>query len=154
MSIPPDLTAVFVYGTLMPGERNAHVARQGGPFTAQEAALSGYDLLHLHPEGYPALRPSAAPPGTQAPVRGYLLTYTPQAWEAALPFLDHLEGLHEQPPLYRREQVTVTTVPGGQPRPAWVYVYARADRLSGAQWLPGGDWRVTPARDQPGSDER
>ncbi|GGR74851.1 gamma-glutamylcyclotransferase [Deinococcus seoulensis] len=149
----PDPRAVFVYGTLMPGERNAHVARRGGPFSAQEASLGGHDLLHLHPEGYPALRPSAAPPGTQAPVRGYLLTYTPQAWAAALPFLDHLEGLHEHPPLYRREQVKVVTL-DGQSRPAWVYLYAREDRLRGAQLLPGGDWRAVPDRDRPGSDER
>ena len=81
-------TTVFVYGTLMPGERNAHIAARGGPFTAQPATLRAHRLHHLHPEAYPALTPGHP----DDLVRGYALTYTPDAWSAALPFLDELEG--------------------------------------------------------------
>lgn len=142
-------TTVFVYGTLMPGERNAHVA--GAGFTAQPATLRGFTLLHLHPEGYPALVPG--PP--DAEVRGAALTYAPQAWAAALPGLDDLEGLHESPPLYTRQVVQVQQE-GGPLRPAWVYVYARAERLTqpGAWALPSGDWRDQPGRGEPGPDDR
>lgn len=140
------LTTVFVYGTLMPGERNAHVAAQGGPFVARPAALPGYRLFHLHPEAYPALQPGE--PGEQ--VMGYALTYEPDAWATALPFLDALEGLDEKPPLYTREQVQLR-LDSGQAQPAWVYIYARAERLRG----PGvihvaeGRWTVLNLRTRP-----
>ncbi|MFC6661172.1 gamma-glutamylcyclotransferase family protein [Deinococcus multiflagellatus] len=103
---------VFVYGTLMPGERNAHVAALGGPFRAQRAVLRGFALYHLSPEAYPALVPG--PP--DAEVSGQLLSYTPEAWRAALPFLDDLEGLHDTPPLYTRQPVTLH-LEGGERRP-------------------------------------
>lgn len=149
------VTRVFVYGTLLPGERNAHVAARG--FTARPATLRGFTLHHLHPEGYPALSPGPA----DAVVRGAVLTYDPQAWEAALPGLDDLEGLHETPPLYTR-QLAVLTLDGpdspasGGELTAWVYVYARAARLlaPGARVVPNGDWRDVPDRDQPGADGR
>ena len=115
-----SLTTVFVYGTLMPGERNAHVAGPSGAFAAQPATLRGFTLLHLSPEGYPALVPG--PPESVA--AGYALTYTPAAWRAALPHLDELEGLDEAPPLYTRQTVTLSTAGGGALE-AWVYVYAR-----------------------------
>ncbi|WP_353543810.1 gamma-glutamylcyclotransferase family protein [Deinococcus xinjiangensis] len=144
------LCTVFVYGTLMPSERNAHVARAGGPFTATRAILQGYQLLHLYPEGYPAIIPSL---GQQ--VSGYALTYDPAVWPAALPFLDRLEGLDEVPPLYSREEVTLTT-DLGEILPAWVYVYARTERLNqaGASPVPSGDWRDIQGRGQRGPDER
>jgi gamma-glutamylcyclotransferase (GGCT)/AIG2-like uncharacterized protein YtfP len=146
----PAPTTVFVYGTLMPGERNAHVARQGGPFTAQPATLPGHRLLHLHPEGYPAVIPGA-PADT---VRGMALTYAPHAWAAALVFLDALEGVRDTPPLYTRDRVTLHT--GAGLLPAWVYVYARADRLArpGATPVPGGDWLAVPDRARPPHGDR
>ncbi|PTA68752.1 gamma-glutamylcyclotransferase family protein [Deinococcus arcticus] len=147
----PGPCSVFVYGTLMPGERNAHVATRGGAVLAQGAGLRGYALYHLSPEAYPALVPG--PPG--ATVRGQLLTYTPAAWRVALPFLDDLEGLHETPPLYTRSLVTLQLDSGGE-APGWVYVYARAERLGqpGAQPVPSGDWRAVPGRDRPAPGER
>lgn len=146
---PP--TTVFVYGTLMPGERNEPVALRGGPYAARPATLRGYQLFHLSPEGYPGLRPGQ-PDDT---VRGVALTYQAHDWPAALPFLDHLEGLHERPPLYTRERVQLN-VPGEDPLDAWVYVYARPDRLTqpGAQAVPSGDWRDVPGREARGPDER
>lgn len=133
------ITTVFVYGTLMPGERNAHIAARGGAFTAQPATLRAHRLYHLHPEAYPAVTPGQA----DERVHGYALTFTPDAWSAALPFLDELEGVHDSPPLYTREAVTLE-LEGGAVLPAWVYLYARPERLSaaGAQHVPGGDWHA------------
>lgn len=138
-------TTVFVYGTLLPGERNAHVAAQGGPFTARPATLRGHRLHHLEPEGYPALTPGTP----QDTVYGYALTYAPDVWTAALPFLDELEGVHAAPPLYTREAVTLELDGGEKEKlPAWVYVYARPERLNapGAEPVPGGDWRAVESR--------
>ena len=134
----------------MPGERNAHVAEAGGPFTAQRATLQGFQLVHLHPEGYPAVLPGAA---TQQ-VSGYALTYNAEAWARALPFLDHLEGLDEMPPLYSRERVTLQTVAGELE--AWVYVYARPERLKqpGAVGVPSGNWLDIEGRQKHGPNER
>lgn len=148
----PPLTAVFVYGTLMPGERNEHVARRGGAFGARPATLRGYRLIDLRPEAYPGVVP-----GTQDDtdtVTGHVLTYDPAAWPQALPFLDALEGLNDTPPLYTREAVTVQ-VDGGDV-PAWVYVYARTERLGqyGAVPVPGGDWRTVPDRGLPADGDR
>lgn len=138
------LTSVFVYGTLMPGERNEHVARQDSPYQIEEAALDGALLCDLRPEAYPALFEEG---GGQ--VHGYLYTYAPADWAAALPLLDDLEGLHLEPPLYRRTKVTVQTA--GGPRPAWVYSYARAERrrAPGCVPVPSGRWTEVPGRDQP-----
>ena len=132
-----SLTTVFVYGTLMPGERNAHIAALGGHFQARPAVLSGYRLLHLWPEAYPAVVPGD---GGEA-VSGFALTYAPADWPLALPFLDELDGVDETPPLYTREQVTLT-LEGGETLPAGVYVYALAERLKspGVIPVPGGDW--------------
>lgn len=149
MSAPP--TAVFVYGTLMPGERNAHIARQGGSFSASPARLDNFRLFHLTPENYPGITP-----GTPADtVRGHLLSYAPNDWEKALPLLDALEGLHETPALYTREQVSVK-LENGTSIPAWVYVYARAARLSapGVQFSDTGDWRDIIEREKHGPDDR
>ncbi len=154
MSTEAAPTTVFVYGTLMPGERNAHVAGPPGTHTAQPATLRGFTLLHLHPEGYPALIPGDPGAQVKSPVSGYALTYAPQAWASALPHLDHLEGLDETPPLYSRERVMLRTEVGELE--AWVYLYARPERLKqpGATVMPGGDWRDIPERHQRGPDER
>lgn len=142
-----DLTTVFVYGTLMPGESNAKIAQTGGTFTAARACVSGFRLLHLSPEGYPA----AIPAQPQDILHGYALTYSPSRWVAALPFLDELEGVDETPPLYSRQQVTLlgpTGAPTGQANRAWIYVYARAERLEqpGVTPVPSGNWRDRPHR--------
>ncbi|MEF2276888.1 gamma-glutamylcyclotransferase family protein [Deinococcus sp. YIM 134068] len=146
-----SLTRVFVYGTLMPGERNADIAARGGAFEAQPARLPGFRLLHLLPEAYPAIRPG----GITDEVRGYVLTYDPSDWETALPFLDELEGVDEVPPLYTREQVNVT-LEGGGVQAVWVYVYADTARLArpGVIPIPSGDWREAPHRARPRVGDR
>lgn len=137
----PELRSVFVYGTLMPGERNAHVAGNG--FTAQAAWLPGFQLFDLLPEGYPGVVRGAGE------VSGFVLTYTPQAWAQALPRLDGLEGINETPPLYSREQVKVRLESGGEAE-SWVYIYARPQRLeqAGASEVSSGDWRTVAARQE------
>lgn len=132
------LLPVFVYGTLLPGERNAHIAAQGGEFTVCPATLRGFRLFDLRPEGYPGIVPGEA--GDL--IHGALLTYAPADWERALALLDELEGVDETPPVYSREQVRLTLA-NGEGVSAWVYVFALADRLrqTGAVLVPGGDWR-------------
>ncbi|CAM3298664.1 gamma-glutamylcyclotransferase family protein [Deinococcus saxicola] len=150
------LTTVFVYGTLMPGERNAHIAMRGGSFSARPAALPGHRLLHLWPEAYPAVVPGDG----EEVVRGFALTYAPADWPLALPFLDELEGVAETPPLYNRQQVTLTLETGeledGGQVPAWVYLYALAERLNrpGVLPVPGGDWTAIPDRSRSSESDR
>ncbi|MBB5361202.1 gamma-glutamylcyclotransferase [Deinococcus humi] len=146
---PP--TTVFVYGTLMPGERNAHIAALGGHFQARPAVLWGHRLLHLWPEAYPAVVPGD---GEEA-VRGFALTYAPTDWPLALPFLDELEGVAETPPLYTREQVTLT-LEGGETLPAWVYLYALAERMKRPGVIPvrGGDWTSVVDRRRTAESDR
>lgn len=144
-------TTVFVYGTLMPGERNAHVAAKGGAFSARPARLPGHRLLHLWPEAYPAVVPG----GETEVVRGFALTYAPADWPLALPFLDELEGVDERPPLYTRVPVTLT-LEGGAALDAWVYLYALEERLArpGVRPVPGGDWTTVPDRRRTAESDR
>ncbi|ULH14583.1 gamma-glutamylcyclotransferase [Deinococcus sp. KNUC1210] len=140
---PTPPRSVFVYGTLMPGERNAWVAHTAAPpVRAERARLSGYTLYDLRPEGYPALIENTS----EAAVEGWVLHYG-EGWEAALPHLDDLEGLHLTPPLYHRQQATAETESG--PQTVWVYVYARLDRLqtSGAVVVASGRWTDTADRE-------
>ncbi len=144
-------TTVFVYGTLMPGERNAHIAALGGRFQARPAVLPGHRLLHLWPEAYPAV---VAGDGGET-VRGFALTYAPADWPLALPFLDELEGVDETPPLYTRELVTLR-LEGGETLAAWVYLYALAGRLKRPGVVPvqGGDWTSVADRRRTAESDR
>lgn len=132
--LPPR---VFVYGTLRPGGRNAALAARFGLPEARAATLSGFRLLHLSPENYPALVPGEA----GGRVHGEVLTYAPEVWAQVLPLLDALEGVGESPPLYHRQRVTVALAAGGSEE-GWTYVYARAARLThpGVTPVPSGDW--------------
>ena len=78
------LLPVFVYGTLLPGERNAHIAAQGGEFTVRPATLRGFRLFDLRPEGYPGIVPGAA----NYLVQGALFTYAPADWVRGVAFRD------------------------------------------------------------------
>ncbi|GGR01701.1 gamma-glutamylcyclotransferase family protein [Deinococcus ruber] len=148
----PDLPAtpprsVFVYGTLMPGERNAWVAHTAAPpLRAERAQLRGYTLYDLRPEGYPALTENSPATAAQTTVEGWVLHYG-EGWEMALPHLDDLEGLHLTPPLYHRQQASAATERG--PKMVWVYVYARTDRLlqPGAVVVLSGRWTDTADRE-------
>lgn len=127
-----SIRSVFVYGTLMPGGSNVHVAECGGPFTVREAYVEGFVLYHLEPEGYPAMVPG------EGRVHGVLLDY--DAIDVALVHLDALEGVAEEPPYYRREIVEALPMLES----VWTYLYARPQRLEqpGAQRISTGRWQA------------
>ncbi len=127
-----EISSVFVYGTLKPGLRYHYVAEQGGAFEKSEAFLEGFDLYHLEPENYPALVKG------KGRVQGWLYQYSDI--NAALPFLDELEGLDLDPPEYER----VEAIAYPKEQKVWVYLFlnqARLDektayKLESGLWLP------------------
>lgn len=153
-----QLRAVFVYGTLMPGERYEAVAQAAGEaVNSERATLSGHLLYDLRPEGYPAL--VAGGSGTVdgstvqgstvqgSTIHGWILTYSAEKWPAALIHLDDLEGLHLRPPLYARTWAQACGTATGV-QPVWVYLYARLERLEqpGCVAVPSGDWTAVADR--------
>jgi len=114
------VTRVFVYGTLMPGERLWPAL---APFALawEEATAAGrlWDTGH----GYPCVCFDAA----GAPIPGVLVTLDPTRVAAAVDRLDHIE---EEGDLYRR--VEVSTSAG----PAWAYEWLGP--TSGLAALPDG----------------
>lgn len=117
---------VFVYGTLLPGGRNSAVAHRAGLVAVTPATVYGFRLYHLEPEGYPV---AVRGPGV---LHGSVLSLA-----GSLDELDELEGVDLQPPLYRR----IRCGPDGRGE-AWIYSFARSDRLFGAgvTWIPDGRW--------------
>ncbi len=143
---------MFVYGTLMPGERYEAVAQAAGEAVSRErATLTGHLLYDLRPEGYPALVARGGVTGRSntvhgSTVHGWILTYAAEQWPAALAHLDDLEGLHLRPPLYARTLAQGQTRAG--PQTVWVYLYARPERLEqpGCVAVPSGDWTTVADR--------
>jgi gamma-glutamylcyclotransferase (GGCT)/AIG2-like uncharacterized protein YtfP len=121
-------TKVFVYGTLKPGGRYHHVAKEAGEFTYEKAHLENFVLYHLEPEGYPAIIPG------DGIVHGYVFDY--ESIEEALVMLDKLEAIHDEPPEYTREHALAKPMN----ETVWVYVYARPERLKTAQSVESGKW--------------
>ena len=111
---------VFVYGTLITGERNAHWA---GRARRQKAWATG--TIHDTGHGFPAFVKRG-----RTRVAGEVLTVNEDGFKS----MDRLEGY---PRLYRREQIRVHLVGGGSVL-AWVYIMnaLRAD----APVIEGGDW--------------
>jgi len=140
-NIAGDIDSVFVYGTLMPGAKNEHIARQAGKHRAEKAYIEGVLLFDLMPEGYPGLvyKDSHSPldENPSGRVEGYVLHFDDIT--LALTLLDEFEGCYLEPPDYYRE--TITVQPSGDL--AWVYVYADGERLtrSGAKLISSGKWR-------------
>lgn len=129
-----DDLQVFVYGTLKPGLRYYHVATAGGEFESEEGYVDGFDLYHLMPENYPvAIRGSGQ-------IFGWIYTYSDI--ERALNYLDQLEGIDEDPPLY--ERVLTTSNTGMQ---VWMYLgldFARYTSSLGASKISSGVWLPEP----------
>ena len=128
------ISSIFVYGTLKPGLRYHYLAEQAGKFQKEEAHLEGFDLYHLEPENYPAL--------VRGEGRVYGWRYEYVDIDAALEVLDHLEGLHLEPPEY--ERVKALAKPSDEE--VWVYLYLNRERLEleTASLVSGGIW--IPAR--------
>ena len=117
---PESEHKVFVYGTLLTGECNAHRA---GCARRQKAWALGtiYDTGWRFP---------AFTKNGRTRVAGEVLTVDDNGFRS----MDAIEGY---PRLYRREQIRVHLVGGGQVL-AWVYIInaLRAD----APVIEGGDW--------------
>ncbi len=124
---------VFVYGTLKPGLRYHHVAQGAGLTYQEEAYLDGFELYHLEPENYPALVPG------KSRVYGWRLSFADEA--RALNALDELEGVHLNPPEYKR--VIARSQPGTEA--VWLYLYCDYERLKTAEHLPDGNWQPKAA---------
>lgn len=124
--------AVFVYGTLLRGEHNAHVLHDQPVRRVADALLHGA-TLHETGEPYPVMRLEG--PG---PVRGELAELEDIA--TALGPLDRLEtftGYGRRDRAYHRTLVTVRTE--GEDRLAWTYV--AGERLTPGAPIASGDWR-------------
>lgn len=111
---------VFVYGTLISGERNAHWA---GNARRQKAWTLG--TIHDTGYGFPAFVK-----GGRTRIVGEVLTVGDDGFRS----MDRLEGY---PSLYRREQIRVHLSGGGQVL-AWVYIMNRLPE--GAPVIESGDW--------------
>lgn len=138
-NIAGDIDSVFVYGTLMPGSKNEHMAKKAGKHRAEKAYIEGMHLFNLEPEGYPGIVPKDSNPLDETPngrVEGYVLHFDDIT--LALTLLDEFEGCYLEPPDYHRE--TITVQPSG--KLAWVYVYADQERLTraGATLISSGKW--------------
>lgn len=121
----PQLTLLFVYGTLKQGQRAA--ARLAGQRCLGSARTGpGFTLYQL--DGYPGL---VREPDSDASVVGELWLVD----DPCLHALDAYEGIAEG--LYRRESLPIRAP--DQPATAETYVYARSvagRRRIGAVWPP------------------
>lgn len=123
---------VFVYGSLRAGQANHWLLRSARPLGR---ALIRGALIDLG--WYPGLVAAGAP--------GFVVGEVYEVDDATLADLDGLEGVHRDPPLYVREEVTASWVDGFGP--VWAYRYARE---STGRPVPGGDWvAARPPRTRP-----
>ncbi|WP_405390940.1 gamma-glutamylcyclotransferase [Streptomyces sp. NBC_01102] len=135
----------FVYGTLLPGQRNHDRFLRGRTSGERPAVLPGA-LLYEGP-GYPYAV------GGHGTVHGALVTAAQGSYAELLGLLDDLEEyLGPDHPRNLYERVVRRVVPGtgpgsGEPVRAWVYLAAAAVTRSlrtGGTPVPGGDWLKRP----------
>jgi gamma-glutamylcyclotransferase (GGCT)/AIG2-like uncharacterized protein YtfP len=120
-------TLVFVYGTLLRGERNHHLLHDATALgTARTEAA--YELADVG--GYPAMVP-----GGGVAIAGELYTVD----EPTLAALDRLE---DHPHCYRRTPIRLAD---GRWAEAYLLDRPRADRMPR---VPSGDWRAATAAPQ------
>lgn len=131
-----DLSAqlpLFIYGTLLPDERN-HARYLGGRTLTDEPATVAGELWWEVVEDYPYLCPG------DGIVQGRLVTIAPEQFSVTLREIDALEDFLPADPqasLYLRCPVEVMTATG--PRQAWSYLWNRPER-PGIR-LNSGDFR-------------
>jgi len=112
---------VFVYGTLLAGERNAHWARG-----ARRHPAWTYGTIYDTGFGYPAFVREG-----ETRIAGEVLAVD----DEGLRSMDRLEGY---PRLYRREEIEVYPKCGGRVR-AWVYIMNSLPK--DAKVIASGSWR-------------
>lgn len=127
------MTPVFVYGTLLPGERGwrwylGHVAESWTPGHLRDHALYGRTRPY----------PFAVPEPGRAVV-GAVVWPVPSIVEEVLARLDEYEGVFQDPPLYVRSRVPVDV--GGSTEEAWVWVAGPGFVADPDDLIPSGDWR-------------
>lgn len=111
---------VFVYGTLLAGQCNAHRA-----LGARRVPAYARGTIYDTGWGYPAFVRKG-----RTRVMGELLLVDDEGFKS----MDRLEGY---PSLYRREEIMVMT--GAGRRKAWVYIMNRLPER--AKVIESGDWR-------------
>ncbi len=126
------VTHLFVYGTLMAGERNAGQIPEAAVLDRRRARVRG-TLIDLG--RYPALQLGDADDADDAEVAGELLTLSAAAAMALLAGLDVFEG-----PGYARHALPVRVDGEAAPVVAWVFVQVSGS--AGGPRIPGGDWRA------------
>lgn len=119
------IDSLFVYGSLLVGERLHHYVRDLAPLSIEPASIRGrlFDL-----GSYPGLMLDGG-----ALVRGERVRFGDIA--AALTILDEVEGFHgrgARDNLYERRVVEL------EAGPAWTYLYAGPDE---GVPIPSGEWR-------------
>ena len=112
---------VFVYGTLLTGERNARWA-----MNARRHPAWTHGTIYDTGWGYPAFVKEG-----ETKIVGELLTVDDEGFAS----MDRLEGY---PRLYRREEIEAFTAESGCVR-AWVYIMNSLPK--DAKVIEGGDWR-------------
>ena len=133
----PSIEAIFVYGTLKPGEAYYQRYCQGSAVSATPAQVQGA-LYHL-PQGYPALTFG------EHRVRGSLLHLVKGA---SLNEIDQFESydpaLEPTQNEYQRLAWPVMDLRGQLLEYAWMYVMAgsKVSRYGGV-WIPTGFWSRT-----------
>lgn len=95
------MPAVFVYGTLLPGEPRWPLLE---PYAAEVVDATVPGRLYDTGRGYPAARFRA---GTRS-VPGASVRVAPEHWETVVELLDRIEG---EGTLYRRVEVTTSAGP-------------------------------------------
>ncbi len=118
---PAEEHKVFVYGTLLSGEGNAHWAR-GARRTPAWTRGTIYDTGF----GFPAYVREG-----ETRIAGELLTVDAEGFRS----MDRLEGY---PRLYRREEIEVFTAAGSRAK-AWVYIMNSLPET--AKVIASGSWR-------------
>lgn len=116
---------LLVYGLLREGHSLSNL--MAGAERLGACRVPGFDLFDLG--DYPG-----ATPGSGELIGELYRLPSAASFEA----LDEAEGVQDEPPLYRRQLVSLTPAELGEPQQAWLYVYARP--LGDAPRIPTGDW--------------
>lgn len=131
---PQELTRVFVYGTLKPGESNYHAYCAAKVMEAKTAIARGQ--LFALPFGYPAMSKG------NSQVQGYLLTFSDPTILQQLDWLEDYDAHRPEADNEYSRQLAEIYAPDSTPcGKAWVYLMT-LERVAamGGVLLPHGCW--------------